>query len=86
MYYIVLVIIWSCWRLSFNFPSLSSNLGCDIIHLMSAREGNSFVFPRLDVSRDEVEGNIEFRGKQTLSVLTLSVLFAKGTDIKCFVI
>ena len=37
----------------------------DIIHLMSASEGNSeFFFPEsLNVSRDEVEGNIESRGK-----------------------
>ena len=36
-----------------------------IIHLMSAPEGNSeFCFPKsLNVSRDEVEGNIESRGK-----------------------
>ena len=35
------------------------------IHLMSAPEGNSeFCFPKsLNVSRDEVEGNIETRGK-----------------------
>ena len=35
------------------------------IHLMSAPEGNSeFCFPKsLNVSRDEVEGNIESRGK-----------------------
>ena len=35
------------------------------IHLMSAPEGNSeFCFPEsLNVSRDEVEGNIESRGK-----------------------
>jgi hypothetical protein len=38
----------------------------NIIHLMSAPEGNSlFCFPEsLNVSRDEVEGNIEFDGKQ----------------------
>ena len=35
------------------------------MHLMSAPEGNSlFCFPEsLNVSRDEVEGNIEIRGK-----------------------
>jgi hypothetical protein len=38
------------------------------IHLMSAPEGNSlFCFPEsLNVSRDEVEGNIESRGKTKL--------------------
>ena len=37
---------------------------------MSAREGNSyFCFPeRLNVSRDEVEGNIQFRGKTKLTI------------------
>ena len=51
-----------------------------IIHLMSASEGNSlFCFPEsLNVSRDEVEGNIEIRGK--------TKLFPEGTDIKRFVI
>ena len=40
---------------------------------MSGPEGNSFVFPSLNVSQEEVEG------KQNL-------LFPEGTDIKCFVI
>jgi hypothetical protein len=45
------------------------------IHLMSAPEGNSlFCFPEsLNVSRDEVEGNIEIRGK--------TELFPEGTDL-----
>ena len=40
------------------------------IHLMCAPEGNSeFCFPEsLDVSRDEVEGNIETRGKTKLTI------------------
>ena len=44
-------------------------------------EGNSeFFFPEiLNVSREEVEGNIEIRGKQNL-------LFPKGPVIKWFVI
>ena len=34
------------------------------LYLMSDPEGNvSFVFPRADVSRDEVEGNIRLEGK-----------------------
>ena len=41
-----------------------------IIHLMCAPEGNSeFCFPEsLNVSRDEVEGNIETRGKTKLTI------------------
>ena len=41
-----------------------------IIHLMSAPSGNSeFCFPEtLNVSRDEVEGNIESRGKTKLTI------------------
>ena len=41
-----------------------------IMHLMSAPEGNSeFCFPEtLNVSRDEVEGNIESRGKTKLTI------------------
>ena len=48
---------------------------------MCAPEGNSeFCFPEsLNVSRDEVEGNIETRGKQ-------NSLFPEGVLIKCFVI
>ena len=40
------------------------------IHLMSAPEGNSeFCFPEiLNVSRDEVEGDIESRGKTKLTI------------------
>ena len=40
------------------------------IHLMCAPEGNSeFCFPEsLNVSRDEVEGNIETRGKTKLTI------------------
>jgi hypothetical protein len=49
---------------------------------MSAPEGNSLLcFPESlnNVSRDDVEGNIEIiRGK--------TKLFPEGTDIKCFVI
>ena len=42
----------------------------NIIHLMCAPEGNSeFCFPEgLNVSRDEVEGNIETRGKTKLTI------------------
>ena len=42
----------------------------NIIHLMSALEGNSeFCFPEnLNVSRDEVEGNIEIRGKTKFTI------------------
>ena len=52
------------------------------IHLMCAPEGNSeFCFPEsLDVSRDEVEGNIETRMRKQNS------LFPSGAHIKCFVI
>ena len=41
-----------------------------IIHLMCAPEENSeFCFPEsLNVSRDEVEGNIETRGKTKLTI------------------
>ena len=41
-----------------------------IIHLMYALEGNSeFCFPEnLNVSRDEVEGNIEIRGKTKFTI------------------
>ena len=41
-----------------------------LIHLMCAPEGNSeFCFPEsLNVSRDEVEGNIETRGKTKLTI------------------
>ena len=52
----------------------------DIIHLMYGPEGNSlFCFPEsLDVSRDEVEGNIRTRGKTKLTSVpraqTLSAL------------
>ena len=48
---------------------------------MTGPEGNSeFLFPEnLNVSRDEVEGNIEIRGKQ-------NSLFPKGPVIKWFVI
>ena len=51
---------------------------------MCAPEGNSeFCFPEsLNVSRDEVEGNIEtlrLEGKQ-------NSLFPEGAPIKCFVI
>ena len=51
---------------------------------MTGPEGNSeFCFPRisvfLSVSRDEVEGNIEIRGKQ-------NSLFPMGPVIKWFVI
>ena len=35
---------------------------------MSAREGNSYVFPRVNGFRDEVQGNIEFRGKTKLTI------------------
>jgi hypothetical protein len=40
------------------------------IHLMYALEGNSeFCFPEnLNVSRDEVEGNIEIRGKTKFTI------------------
>ena len=40
------------------------------IHLMCVPEGNSeFCFPEsLNVSRDEVEGNIETRGKTKLTI------------------
>ena len=42
------------------------------MHLMSAPEGNSeFCFPEtltLNVSRDEVEGNIESQGKTKLTI------------------
>ena len=42
----------------------------NIIHLMSVPEGNSlFCFPEsLDVSQDEVKGNIEIRGKTKLTI------------------
>ena len=52
-----------------------------VLHLMSPPEGNSeFCFQEsLNVSRDEVEGNIESRGKT-------KPLFPEGADIKCFVI
>ena len=52
--------------------SLQSNnaLMSYIIHLMYALEGNSeFCFPEnLNVSRDEVEGNIEIRGKTKFTI------------------
>jgi hypothetical protein len=47
------------------------SLEVDIIHLMShPSEIVSFVFPieNLNVSRDEVEGNIEIRGKTKLTI------------------
>ena len=48
----------------------------NIKHLMTGPEGNSeFFFPRISMFRDEVEGNIEIRGKQ-------NSLFPKGTVIK----
>ena len=42
----------------------------NIIHLMYALKGNSeFCFPEnLNVSRDEVEGNIEIRGKTKFTI------------------
>ena len=48
---------------------------------MTGPEGNSeFCFPRISMfPRDEVEGNIEIRGKQ-------NSLFPKGPVIKWFVI
>ena len=56
-------------------PLLVSSLGLDfsvfcIIHLMCPPEGNSeFCFPEsLNVSRDEVEGNIETLGKTKLTI------------------
>ena len=53
----------------------------NIIHLMCAPEGNSeFCFLESpNVFRDEVEGNIESRGKK-------NSLFPEGVHIKCFVI
>ena len=51
-------------------------------HLMTGPEGNWqwILFPEnLRVSQDEVEGNIEIRGKQ-------NSLFPKGPVIKWFVI
>ena len=47
-----------------------NGFGHDIIHLMCAPEGNrEFCFPEsLNVSRDEVEGNIETRGKIKLTI------------------
>ena len=46
-------------------PPVRNTILKNIIHLMSAPEGNSeFCFPEsLNVSRDEVEGNIESRGE-----------------------
>jgi hypothetical protein len=61
-----------------------------IIHLMSASERNIlFCFPEsLDVSRDEVEGNIEIRGKTKLTISRgnrqLSVLFYSGEPKSTF--
>ena len=48
-----------------NFQLVHQSLR-NIKHLMTGPEGNSeFLFPEnLTVSRDEVEGNIEIRGKQ----------------------
>ena len=48
---------------------------------MCASEGNSeFCFPEsLNVFRDELEGNIETRGKTKLTI-------SRGVHIKCFVI
>ena len=48
---------------------------------MSAPEGNSeSCFPvSLNVSRDEVEGNIEGRARKTNPAIS------EGADIKCFV-
>jgi hypothetical protein len=45
------------------------------IHLMYALEGNSeFCFPdNLNVSRDEVEGNIEIRGKTKFTIYRGSI-------------
>ena len=50
-------------------------------HLMTGPEGEQWIlFPEnLNVSRDEVEGNIEIQGKQ-------NSLFPKGPVIKWFVI
>ena len=54
----------------------------NIIHLMCAPEGNTeFCFPEsLNVSRDEVEGNIETRGENKTHY------FPREHIIKCFVI
>ena len=48
----------------------NTNRGLNNIHLMCAPEGNSeFCFPEsLNVSRDQVEGNIETRGKTKLTI------------------
>ena len=51
------------------FRSIGGNM-VNNIHLMYALEGNSeFCFPEnLNVSRDEVEGNIEIRGKTKFTI------------------
>ena len=65
---------------SFLYHVKNSRAGQYIIHLMCAPEGNSeFCFPEsLNVSRDEVEGNIETREEHTLSAL----LYSKKRKIK----
>ena len=59
-----------CYVISFAHWPEVSNPTCNNIHLMCAPEGNSeFCFPEsLNVSRDEVEGNIETRGKTKLTI------------------
>jgi len=57
------------------------DISVDIKHLMTGPEGNSgdFVFWNLNVSRDEVKGNIKIRGKQNSA-------FPKEPVINWFVI
>ena len=48
---------------AFTCDGLVSHPGSNNIHLKTGPEGNS-----LDVSRDEVEGNLDIRGKTKLTV------------------
>ena len=62
--------IWHCWSTIFENIRKLLFIAENNIHLMCAPEGNSeFCFPEsLNVSRDEVEGNIETRGKTKLTI------------------
>ena len=72
------------WTTQWTTPNFQQEIApVNSKHLMTGPEGNSeFFFPRismfpenLNVSRGEVEGNIEIRGKQ-------NSLFPKGPVIK----
>jgi hypothetical protein len=65
------------------YPCVKGFKGTYIHTLNVCSRGTQFLFcfpESLNVSRDEVEGNIEIRGKTKLTI------FPEGTDIKRFVI